>query len=235
MNLLVALFRQADDVLRRGSSSAAVRRRGRASSARAIPSLLIVAFGIFYGGLMGTYGGVTGREGLAGRLFGVSRCPLLLIATLPAEPSQLLRTQHPARAAGRLRLVSSASLLATQAGLTVILACTGPVDGVLVRLGLRLSAGDPLQRPDVRRGQLQRPVDAPPRVSPLDRTPTRRTAGCCGPGSSSTCSSASRWAGSSARSSATRRLPVQFFREDSWSNAYVVVLEMVWRVLTRAT
>ncbi len=29
------------------------------------------------------------------------------------------------------------------------------------------------------------------------------------------------------------RAPVQFFREDSWSNAYVVVLAMVWKVLTR--
>ena len=29
------------------------------------------------------------------------------------------------------------------------------------------------------------------------------------------------------------RAPVQFFREDSWSNAYVVVLEMIWKVLTR--
>ena len=29
------------------------------------------------------------------------------------------------------------------------------------------------------------------------------------------------------------RAPVQFFRDDSWSNAYVVVLEMVWRVVTR--
>ena len=26
---------------------------------------------------------------------------------------------------------------------------------------------------------------------------------------------------------------VQFFREDSWSNAYVVVAEMIWRVLIR--
>jgi hypothetical protein len=31
------------------------------------------------------------------------------------------------------------------------------------------------------------------------------------------------------------RAPVQFFREDSWSNAYVVVLEMIWRVMTRTT
>jgi hypothetical protein len=26
--------------------------------------------------------------------------------------------------------------------------------------------------------------------------------------------------------------PVQFFREDSWSNAYVVVIEMIWRVIS---
>jgi hypothetical protein len=31
------------------------------------------------------------------------------------------------------------------------------------------------------------------------------------------------------------RLPVQFFREDSWSNAYVVVLEMIWKVMSRRT
>ena len=27
------------------------------------------------------------------------------------------------------------------------------------------------------------------------------------------------------------RAPVQFFREDSWSNAYVVVGEMIWKVI----
>ena len=27
--------------------------------------------------------------------------------------------------------------------------------------------------------------------------------------------------------------PVQFFREDSWSNAYEVVIQMIWDVLTR--
>ena len=26
-------------------------------------------------------------------------------------------------------------------------------------------------------------------------------------------------------------MPVQFFREDSWSNAYEVVLKMIWDVL----
>src|SRR5262249_559026 len=29
------------------------------------------------------------------------------------------------------------------------------------------------------------------------------------------------------------RAAVQFFREDSWSNAYVAVAEMIWRVLAR--
>ena len=37
---------------------------------------------------------------------------------------------------------------------------TAPVHGVLVRLGQRLPAGDPVQRGDVRRGERERPVDA---------------------------------------------------------------------------
>ena len=47
--------------------------------------------------------------------------------------------------------------MTTQAGLTVILTSLSPVHGVLVRLGHRLSAGDPVQRGDVRRGEPRAP------------------------------------------------------------------------------
>ena len=79
MNLLVALFRQADDVLRRGSSSAPAESRGWASSL-GNSIVLIVTFGIFYGGLMGTYGGVAG-ERIWQVVYSGVKVPLLLIAT----------------------------------------------------------------------------------------------------------------------------------------------------------
>ena len=59
-------------------------------------------------------------------------------------------------------------------------------------------------------------------------------AGCCGPGSSSTCSSASRWAGCSGRSSATRDAPPSSSGRGAWTNAYEVVFQMIWDVLSGA-
>ncbi len=79
MNLLVALFRQADDVLRRGSSPARAQARGWAS-ALGNSVLLILAFGLFYGGLMGTYGGVGGAR-IWQVLYSGVKVPLLLMAT----------------------------------------------------------------------------------------------------------------------------------------------------------
>ena len=194
-------------------------------------SLMIVGFGMFYGGVMGTYGGVAGDRSLQ-LLYSAIKVPFLIMTTFAAEPAELLRHQHASWACGAISPRVLRALMTTQAGLTVILTSLAPVHGVLVRLGHRLSAGDPVQRGDVRRGQLRRPVDAAPRIRAARSGRTTNTAGCCGPGSSSMSSWASRWPGCSGRSSATPQRPVQFFREDSWSNAYEVVLQMIWEVLT---
>ena len=229
MNLLVALFRQADDVLRRGSNPAAVPQRRRASSL-GNSSFLIVAFGIFYGGMMGTYGGFTGARIWQVVYSGV-KVPLLLTASFVLSLPSFFVSEHLARVTRRLRschCVSSDHAGGSDRDPGLI----GTADGVLVCLGLRVSTSNPLQWPDVRRGQHGRPGAAPPRVSSLDRT---------SPGPPLDAADVDLiyvfvgiqmgWV--LRPFIGDPRAPVQFFREDSWSNAYVVVLEMVWRVVTR--
>jgi len=124
MNPLVALFRQADDVLRRGSSLARAQHRGWASSL-GNSVLLILAFGMFYGGLMGTYGGV-GGERIWQVVYSGVKVPLLLLATFVLSlPSFFVLNTLLGLRGDFARVV--ASLLATQAGLTVILASLAPV------------------------------------------------------------------------------------------------------------
>ena len=124
MNQLVALFRQADNVLRRGSSLTPAQPRGWASSL-GNSVLLILAFGMFYGGLMGTYGGV-GGERIWQVVYSGVKVPLLLMATfLLSLPSFFVLNTLLGLRGDFARVV--ASLLATQAGLTVILASLAPV------------------------------------------------------------------------------------------------------------
>jgi len=150
MNPLVALFRQADDVLRRGSSPARAQPRGWASSLGNFV-LLILAFGMFYGGLMGTYGGV-GGERIWQVVYSGVKVPLLLLATFVLSlPSFFVLNTLLGLRGDFARVV--ASLSGHAGGPDRDPRLTGPGDGVLVRLGLRVSTGDPLQRPDVRRGQ----------------------------------------------------------------------------------
>ncbi len=124
MNQLVVLFRQADNVLRRGSSLAPAQPRGWASSL-GNSVLLILAFGMFYGSLMGTYGGV-GGERIWQVVYSGVKVPLLLMATfLLSLPSFFVLNTLLGLRGDFARVV--ASLLATQAGLTVILASLAPV------------------------------------------------------------------------------------------------------------
>jgi hypothetical protein len=231
MNLLVALFRQADDVLRRGSGSAPVQHRGWAYSI-GNSVLLILAFGILYGGLMGTYGGV-GGERVWQVLYSGVKVPLLLIATfLLSLPSFFVLNTLLGLRGDFARVV--ASLLATQAGLTVILASLGPVTAfwyisgsgyqqAILFNGLMFAVASTSAQWLLRRDY--RPlIEGHPAHRWMLRTwiviyvfvgiqmgwVLRPFVG-------------------------NPSAPVQFFRADSWSNAYVVVLEMIWKVMTRTT
>ena len=122
MTSLTAFFRIADDVL-----------RGQTRSSRATPALsvsggaltwAIVVFGMFYGGVMGTYGGVDGPR-MWQVVYSAVKVPFLLFTTFFLSlPSFFvintllgLRDDFP-------RVVRA--LLATQAGLTIILSALAP-------------------------------------------------------------------------------------------------------------
>jgi hypothetical protein len=229
MNLPVDLFRRVDDLLRRGSAEAVSTQRAGTAS-RGLYLSLILAFGVFYGGVMGTYGGVQGERSWQ-IVYSAVKVPLLLLATfLLSLPSFFvlntllgLRTDFP-------RVVEG--LLATQAGLTVILASLAPVTAfwyvsgsdyqpAILFNGLMFAVASVSAQWLLRREY--RPLIA---RHPAHRWMLRTWmliyvfVGI-----------QMGWVLRPFIGNPAAR--VQFFREDSWSNAYVVVAEMIWRVLTR--
>src|SRR5689334_5471553 len=123
MSSLVGLLNLADDVLRGDISLA---RRGRESGLGSLGSLavMIVAFGMLYGGVMGMYAGTSGPR-IWQVVYSAVKLPFLLFTTfLLSLPSFFvvntllgLRDDFPR---------TMRALLATQAGLTVILASLAP-------------------------------------------------------------------------------------------------------------
>jgi hypothetical protein len=228
MPRLGVLFRLADDVLRHGSSIASDRPGGSTFALRTF-AILILVFGMFYGGVMGTYGGVAGTR-FWQVVYSASKVPLLLVVTfLLSLPSFFvvntllgLREDFP-------RVV--AALLATQAGLSVILASLAPVTAFWYVSGVEyqpailfngvmfgvasLGAQWMLQReyrPLITRNAVHRwmlriwlviyvfvGIQMGWVLRPFIGNPNA---------------------------------PMQFFREDSWSNAYMVVIEMIWQAFT---
>ena len=111
---MLAALRHTDDAL-----------RGRVSTTRLVlPLALIVGYGLLYGAVMGSYGGVIGR-GAVQALYSAVKVPLLLLATfLLSLPSffvinTLMGLRDDFAEAVR-------ALLATQAGLTIVLAGLAP-------------------------------------------------------------------------------------------------------------
>lgn len=111
-----ALLVHADSLLRARSAPSA-------ASLRALVATAVV-FGLFYGGIMGTFGGVTGAR-FWQVVYSAMKVPLLLVVTfgLSLPSFFVLNTLLGVRAdfAAALR-----ALAATQAGLTVILASFAP-------------------------------------------------------------------------------------------------------------
>ena len=228
MNPLVGLFWLADDVLRRGSSLAPVERFGWASSLRNF-AILILVFGTFYGGVMGTYGGVAGDR-LWQVVYSGVKVPLLLMATfLLSLPSFFVLNTLLGLRNDFTRVVTS--LLATQASLTVILGSLAPVtafwyvssseyqpailfNGLIFAVAsisaqwlLRREYRPLIARHPAHRWMLRTWIVIFVFVGIQMGWVLRPFIG-------------------------NPHAPVQFFREDSWSNAYVVVGEMIWRVMT---
>lgn len=227
MNSAVGLLQLADSVLR----GETFRREPRLTLRRPAPAALaigIVVFGMFYGGVMGTYGGVAGPR-LLQVVYSAVKVPILLMVTFVLSlPSFFVVNTLLGLRNDFSRVLQS--LLATQAGLTVILAALAPftafwyisVSGyqfaILFNGGMfavaSLSAQWMLRRdyiPLVRDNPKHRwmlrtwiliyvfvGIQMGWVLRPFIGNPNQ---------------------------------PVQFFREGSWSNAYEFVLRMIWDAL----
>jgi hypothetical protein len=218
---------RADEILRRGCWTT---QSGRAGSAVAWLTATILLFGIFYGAVMGVFGGVLGDR-FWQVVFSAAKVPLLLLGTfLIGLPSFFVFNTL----FGLRRDFSQAlrALMATQAGLTVVLASLAPLTAVwyassadyaaaLRFNGLMFAvaslAGQWLlreyYRPLVRRNRRHRwmlwtwlgiyifvAIQMAWIMRPFVGDPG---------------------------------MPVQFFREESWGNAYEVVGRLIWEALVR--
>jgi hypothetical protein len=224
----VGLFRLTDDLLRGERTSPRLDRASRLSPS-AVFVLLILGFGMFYGGVMGTYGGLGGDRPFQ-LLYSAIKVPFLIMTTFALSVPSFyvvntllgLRPDFP-------RVIRA--LMMTQAGLTVILTSLSPFTAFFYASGTAYHAAilfngvmfavaslgaqwilrreyEPLIRKEGKHRRMLQAwifiyifvgVQMAWVLRPFVGDPQR---------------------------------PVQFFREDSWSNAYEFVLEMVWEVLT---
>ncbi|WP_165244407.1 hypothetical protein [Paludisphaera soli] len=223
----LTLLSRADDVLREGTGRGAEGPPARPVSWRWRLAILVV-FGLAYGAAMGSYGDPPAARPLQ-MAYSAIKVPLLLGASFAiCLPTFFvfntlfgLRDDFP-------RVV--AALASTQAGLTVILAALAPLTAFAYASGIdyrpavllnglmfatasfgaqallrrnyrELIAGNPLHGPMLR-AWLVLYVFVGIQMGWILRP----------------------FIGEPTR-------PTQFFREEGWSNAYVVVMEMVWGVL----
>ncbi len=218
-----SLLLRADDVLRRRARLASVQGGGIAALAS-----LIAVFGLLYGAAMGSFGAGLGPGALQILYSGI-KVPLLLLATFALSlPSffvvnSLLGLRQDFAEAVR-------ALVATQAGLAVILAALAPFTlfwyvsftqySAAILFNALMFGIASVAAQWILRGYYQPLI----RRNPLHRWMLRAwifvyafvgiqmgwvLRPFIGDPSS----------------------PVQFFREDSWGNAYVVVGRMLWRAL----
>jgi len=220
---MTSLLLRADDVLRR-----------RLRTERAAPkdiawlAALIAAFGMFYGGLMGSYGGMWGPAALQ-MVYGAVKVPILLLATFALSlPSFFVLNSLAGLRSDFVPAVRA--LAATQAGLAVILASLAPftllwyasvghyqaaiffnalmftVASVSAQVILRFHYQPLIRRNANHRWMLRAWFVVYAFVGIQMGWVLRPFIG--DPGS-----------------------PVQFFRSESWGNAYVIVAHMMWRLL----
>ncbi len=224
MAMPVELFRRTDALLR-GEAEAV--ESGRASSMAAL-ALMIAGFGMWYGGVMGTFGGLAGDRPWQ-LLYSAVKVPILIMLTFAMSVPSFyvvntllgLRNDFP-------RVLRA--LLTTQAGLTVILASLSPLTAFWY------ASGPPYQVAILFNGAMFAVASLGAQaILRREYGPLIRKDGT------------HRWmlvvwvvlyifvgiqmgwvlrpfVGSPIR-------PVQFFREDSWSNAYEFVLRLTWDVV----
>jgi hypothetical protein len=227
MNPLVGFLRLTDAVLR-GERSPVRAAPGLALPPAAALGLAIVVYGMFYGAVMGTYGGIAGAR-IWQVAYSAIKVPILLYGTffLSLPSFFVLNTLFGLR--GDFQRVLGA-LVSTQAGLTVILSSLAPFTAFWYVSGS--DYGPAILFNGVMFGVASFSAQWMLRRSyvPLVRANPKH-----------------RWMlvtwiviyvfvgiqmgwvlrpfiGNPAA-------PIQFFREGSWSNAYEVVIEMIWDVM----
>jgi len=228
MNSLVGLLRLADDVLR-GETSPARRTRELRPRLFGSLALAIVVYGMFYGGVMGTYGGVAGSRILQ-VVYSAVKVPFLLFATfLLSLPSFFVTNTLLGLRSDFPRVIRA--LMSTQAGLTVILSALAPftafwyVSGSAYQPAILFNGVMFGVASFSAQWMLRRSYAPLVRANPRHRWMLRawlviyvfvgiQMAWVLRP-----------FIGDPSA-------PVQFFREGSWSNAYEFVLQMIWNVVS---
>lgn len=233
MTMRSAWLRQADDLLR-GRLVPAPAGAAVATATRALPmSLLqllsfIIAFGLCYGAVMGAFGGLAG-ERLLQVVYSALKVPLLLLATfLLSLPSFYVLNTLFGVAADFTEALRA--LLATQAGLTIILAAFAPFTALWYassdhyRLAILFNAlmfGLASLGAQVLLRRLYRPL--------IERDKRHRTL-------------LRIWLIVYAFVGIQMgwllrpfvgdpRMPTRFFRDDTWGNAYIKVIEIIMEVV----
>jgi hypothetical protein len=228
MSPVIGLFQLADNLLRGEISHA------RGTRERRLPlfgslMLSIVLYGMFYGGVMGSYGGVSGLR-FWQAIYSAVKVPFLMITTfLLSLPSFFVLNTLFGLRDDFARVVRA--LISTQAGLTVILSALAPftafwyVSGstyepAILFNGMMFAVASFSAQWMLRREYIPL-IESNPKHRWMLRTwiviyvfvgiqmgwVLRPFIG-------------------------NPKAPVQFFREGSWSNAYEVVFQMIWNVLS---
>jgi hypothetical protein len=228
MSLLVRLFRSADDLLRRGSGGREGSSAGNGPRSIATFAVLIFVYGMSYGAVMGTYGGLAGDRPWQ-LLYSAVKVPMLLVVTfLLSLPSFFVLNTLLGLRGDFPRVV--ASLLATQAGLSVILASLAPITAfwyvsgseyqpAILFNGLIFAVASFSAQWLLRREYRPLIVRHPAhgwmiRIWVVIYVFVGIQMGWV----------LRPFVGNPA-------VPVQFFREEGWSNAYVVVVEIIWQAM----
>lgn len=220
----LTLFHQADVVLRGGGA------RDELSWASRL--LIVAVFGVLYGAVMGAYGGLDADRPWQ-MLYSGLKVPLLLTAAfLLSLPTFFVLNTLLGLRSDFLQVVRA--LVSTQAALTIALASLAPitafayVSGIGYQPAILFNALMFAAASLGAQGRLRREYRGLIARDPAHRTMLRawlvvyifvgiQTGWVLRP-----------FIGDPGRA-------VQFFREDSWSNAYIAVWNIIWRVVSGAS
>jgi hypothetical protein len=224
MGALAGMMQLAGDVLRGEPAGA----RSRTASSLVVAAL-ILGFGMSYGAVMGTYGGLTGDRPWQ-LVYSAVKVPILIVTTFVLSLPSFYVVNTLLGLGADLRRVLRA-LMATQAGLTVILTSLAPftafwyASGSAYQPAILFNGAMFAVASFAAQWMLRREYRPLIRRDPKHRWMLRtwifiyifvgiQMAWVLRP-----------FVGDPQKT-------VQFFREDSWSNAYEVVARIVWQVAT---